>query len=364
VKLLSRSALTTAALLLTVVGSIVAELVVAHNRNNHKDVFSGRTLHCVLALENDVAHKGLHGNFNYELLSSLSKSKNCKLDVQLADEYWQDSLRTGAIDIAIVEKGYSIDNEDFIYACTTDSLTKWTMYKDNIEMRHQIVSWFKEIKKSGQYYRIHDRFFTHYDPHRKHRKDQVQLCISPYDSLIKVYADSINWDWRLLAAIIYRESRFSILSNSNKGAAGLMQVMPKNARNLGVENLLDPQENISAGSRLLAKLYLKYKSYGYSDSEALKFTLAAYNAGSGRIRDCICLADALGYDKKKWDDIVSIIPFMSKLDSLDCSDTVRLGTFKGGETIGYVKGVLSTYGAFCKITDDPIKPSLSGRDPL
>lgn len=335
-------------LLLAITASIAAELLSERNRKPDPDIFSGRTLRCSMALKNDIAHKGLHGNLNYELLEMLAKDKSCSLDIRLAEEDWKDSLKQGAVDLVVVEKGYT--DSSFIYATIgSDSVIKWALSKDSTEMHRQISLWLKDIKKDGRYGVEHNRFITEY----LSRKDNSDGSISPYDSIIKVYADSIGWDWKLVAAVIFRESRFSILSNSKAGAAGLMQVMPKYASKFGAGNLLDPEENIKSGTTQLQRLHQRYLKEGYTGQEAIKFTLAAYNAGVGRIRDCIRLADALSREKRTWDDIVSIIPYMSELDSLDCSDTVRLGTFKGAETIGFVKGVLSTYEEFSQETTLP-----------
>ena len=50
--------------------------------------------------------------------------------------------------------------------------------------------------------------------------------LSPFDDMIKVAAKKIGWDWRLLASLIYQESRFKLDLESEKGAFGLMQLMP------------------------------------------------------------------------------------------------------------------------------------------
>ncbi|MBK6894549.1 MAG: transglycosylase SLT domain-containing protein [Flavobacteriales bacterium] len=58
--------------------------------------------------------------------------------------------------------------------------------------------------------------------------------ISPYDSLFQVHADSLSWDWRLLAAVAFKESRFDTTALSYAGAGGLMQMMPTTALRMGV----------------------------------------------------------------------------------------------------------------------------------
>ena len=85
-----------------------------------------------------------------------------------------------------------------------------------------------------------------------------------------------------------------------------------------------------------------FSHYTKDKTELAKFTLAAYNAGEGRIKDCINYAASIGAPHHTWNDIVAIIPDMRE-DSILNADTVKLGKFKGYETISYVKKMTSLY---------------------
>lgn len=93
---------------------------------------------------------------------------------------------------------------------------------------------------------------------------------------IKEAAAKHGLQWELIAALIMTESGFNPQARSGKGAAGLMQLMPATASDLGVSDLYDPRENIDAGCR-----YLKRQLQDFSD---LNLALAAYNAGPGAVR--------------------------------------------------------------------------------
>jgi len=83
-------------------------------------------------------------------------------------------------------------------------------------------------------------------------------------------------DSAIVRAIILAESRYNIYAVSNKGARGLMQLMPVTAKELGVENSFNPVQNINAGVKYFRKLLNRF------DGD-VKLSLAAYNAGVGKV---------------------------------------------------------------------------------
>ena len=170
----------------------------------------------------------------------------------------------------------------------------------------------------------------------------ANYIISPYDSLIKHYSDSVGLDWRLVSAVIYHESRFDNDVRSHRGAAGLMQMMPSTAEWLGADDITDPIEGVRVGTLYLKRLHNAYRNHTDDPQERLKFALAAYNAGIGRIQDCIHSARLRGVDSSYWANIVSIIPEMRD-DSILEIDTIKFGKFRGDETIAYVDNVLEKY---------------------
>jgi soluble lytic murein transglycosylase-like protein len=99
---------------------------------------------------------------------------------------------------------------------------------------------------------------------------------SRYDNLIEEHATRQNLRPDLVRAVIQVESGFNQFALSNKGAMGLMQLMPSTARELGVRNAYDPVQNIRGGTEYLRQLLDKF-----GGDEAL--ALAAYNAGAGAV---------------------------------------------------------------------------------
>ena len=152
----------------------------------------------------------------------------------------------------------------------------------------------------------------------------------------------------MLAAVIYQESRFSINTRSSRGATGLMQVMPSTAEHYEVMDLLDPEQNIKAGTAHLKRLQRMFRGSDISSEEQIKFVLAAYNAGEGRIEDCRKFAAMQNLDSTRWEEIVKAIPEMSNEVLLDRAG-LKFGKFNGSETISYVDNIISIYNTFCTV---------------
>ena len=106
---------------------------------------------------------------------------------------------------------------------------------------------------------------------------ETKLYPNTYRKEIEGMADYYQVDANLVRAIIHAESHFRKDVISKQGAQGLMQLMPATARELGVVNPFDPQQNIRGGVKHLAKLMKKY--YGN-----IRMVAAAYNAGEGSVK--------------------------------------------------------------------------------
>ena len=97
-----------------------------------------------------------------------------------------------------------------------------------------------------------------------------------YDHLIKRHSEANGLDYRLVKAVMLAESNGNPTAVSQKGARGLMQIMPDTGRDLELHNPFDPEENIQAGARYLKLLHELFKGN-------LELVLAAYNAGPQRV---------------------------------------------------------------------------------
>jgi soluble lytic murein transglycosylase-like protein len=98
-----------------------------------------------------------------------------------------------------------------------------------------------------------------------------------YNPIILEAANLYNVDLAMVKAIIMAESGYNKKTVSYRGAKGLMQLMPRTARSLGVNDIFDPEQNIHAGVK-----YFKSLLNRFGGDE--KLALAAYNAGARNVR--------------------------------------------------------------------------------
>lgn len=173
--------------------------------------------------------------------------------------------------------------------------------------------------------------------------------VSAWDNEIKSVSDSLNWDWRLLASLIYQESKFDPTVISRAGAVGLMQIMPQTGRNFGIDITASPENNMKAGM-----LYINYLQNFFSEmiadsTERVKFVLGAYNAGAGNIVDAMKLAEKNGKNPLLWDDNVAVY-LRKKSEPQFYNDTVvKNGYCRGDESVNFVSQVLSRYSEYKNI---------------
>ncbi len=133
----------------------------------------------------------------------------------------------------------------------------WATRKNSPKLLGAINNWIGRVKKEATFMVIYNRYFK--SPRTSLSRMQSDYSsiggnkLSPFDSLIKIGAQQLGWDWRLLASLVYQESHFLPQGESWAGARGLMQLMPSTAKHFGAKNLDDPRQSLKAGVG-----YLKY----------------------------------------------------------------------------------------------------------
>ena len=114
-------------------------------------------------------------------------------------------------------------------------------------------------------------------------KEQYFKAHVPFGAIIYREARKNGLAPELVAAMVHTESDFRPGLVSHRSAQGLMQIIPDTARDLGLSNVFDPEQNIAAGTRYYRYLLDRFKSE--------RIALAAYNAGEGKVERCGCVPD-------------------------------------------------------------------------
>ena len=174
------------------------------------------------------------------------------------------------------------------------------------------------------------------------------LYISPYDSLFRLYADSVC-DWKMLAAIAYVESKFDTTARSGMGAQGLMQIMPATYRHTLAR--MGAPDTMAQSVELDIKVAVRYLDelsglFGFiNEKERMNYILGSYNGGSNHIFDAMRLARKNGINRYNWNSLTPVL--VSLKDSAVYNDSVCMyGSFDATETLNYVRQVNRKYNEY------------------
>ncbi len=149
-------------------------------------------------------------------------------------------------------------------------------------------------------------------------------------AIFEKYGEQYGFDYLIVAAQGYQESRLQQSARSSAGAIGIMQLLPSTAAdpNVGIPDILDREDNIHAGIKYLDFIRSRYfDDPGMDRLDRTFFALAAYNAGPARIAKLRRKAEQQGYDPDVWFNNVEIIAAQDI----------------GSETVTYVANILKYY---------------------
>ncbi|GAC1436332.1 MAG: transglycosylase SLT domain-containing protein [Thermoanaerobaculia bacterium] len=237
----------------------------------------------------------------------------------------------------------------------------WAVRRNAPQLLESLNRWIEIQKRKGLLGVLYRKYFLNRRAFTTRAKSGYLTPetgrLSPYDDWFRQYAKIPGWDWRLVASQAYQESRFNPNARSWAGAVGLMQIMPRTAKELHA-NPGNAQQAVEAACKYLWKLDEELRAAIPQNEQRLKFVLGAYNVGLGHIEDAQRLAKKHGNDPGAWEDVAFWLIQKSKRAVYN-DPVVKYGFARGTEPVAYVDAILDRfehYKAF--LTADPSAPSV------
>jgi membrane-bound lytic murein transglycosylase F len=259
-------------------------------------------------------------------------------------------VQDGLIDYTIADSNEVSVNRRFMhnirvgFDLSDPQQLAWAMaHAEDNSLYKAMEGFFKRIKRDGTLDQLIERHYGHMD-----RLDFVESTtflkhvderLPKYEGLFKKAAEDTGFDWHMLAAIGYQESHWNPRAESPTGVKGIMMLTLAAAKEVEVNNRVDPEQSIRGGAR-----YLRYVESllpaRIREPDRLWLTLAGYNVGFGHLEDARILTRRLGGDPDKWSDVKRHLP---KLSLKKWYKSLKRGYARGKEPVNYVDNIRAYY---------------------
>lgn len=310
----------------------------------------------------DLAGKTIHIQKNTIFLSRLNNlSDEIGSDINIVEhpdatvEELIDMVAKGEIEYTIADEHIALVNRKYyrdIDVNTPISFSQniaWAVKKGETDFLDTLNAWLASYNNTRSYAYLYNKYFKNsrtVNYARSEDNSQVGGKISPYDKTIKESSELIDWDWRLLASLIYQESRFYPDAKSWAGAFGLMQLMPHTAEKYGIDSLSPPEDQIRAGVKFIGLLDKQFLDKIEDKDERTKFVLASYNAGIAHVYDARRLAEKFEKNPNLWDDNVDYYLLNKSKPEYYNDSVVKYGYCRGEEPYKFVSEILERYDLY------------------
>jgi len=306
---------------------------------NIRDDLSGRTIYVRASSSYRASLDALNEYFRkYDLAEVNIKDA----DELLEDEDLLEMANAGLLEWAVVD-----DYKARIWADVFDNLTvredlvlkkkkkiAWAIRKDSPQLAGALNEFLKSHRQGTLKGNVLiNRYFRDFDWAKNALAADDYKRFQDVVEIFRIFGEQYGFDFLMVAAQGYQESRLDQSARSRAGAIGVMQLLPSTAKdpNVGIPDISKVESNIHAGVKYLDFIRNRYFSDpGMDRFNQTLFAFAAYNAGPARVRKLRDKAAQQGYDPNVWFDNVEVIAAKEI----------------GHETVQYVANILKYYIAY------------------
>ena len=258
-------------------------------------------------------------------------------------------VSVGRIGVAVVDEDTArlalIDRPDLQTGTVVlpDVGLVWMLNPSSPILRAHVDRFLRTAKKSGMARQLAYSHLGSWDaPLPADWPDVPSGAITPYDEVLRWTGRTHAIDWRLLASLMYEESRFDPEAVGPGGSAGLFQFMPKTWGDLDYEDPHHPGEAVEAGGWYLRWLMDKFSHLELPDRVAM--AIASYNVGPRHVFDARRLAADMGFDPDRWKGNVETA--MLILNDPEVARRYPAGVCRCRRAVGYTRRILRRYRAY------------------
>jgi len=282
-----------------------------------------------------------------ELLEQVAKGQ---LDYTIADDHLVALVQNYYPNLGI---GLALGEPEKIAWAFPKIGDPWLYNKANV--------FFARIQKDGTLRNLLDRYYGH-----STRLDSTDVTtflqrifslLPQYIDLFKQAQEITGLDWRLLAAISYRESHWNRFNTSPTNVRGMMMLTEDTADGLGVTDRLDARQSIVGGARYIAKLRETIPER-VQEPDRTWMALAAYNIGYAHVEDARVLAQRLNLNPDCWADVKKTLPLLNRAEYYTHA---KSGYANGGAPVIFVESVRTYHKILEKFQPQhrPVLPSFN-----
>src|SRR5690554_2352501 len=257
-----------------------------------------------------------------------------------------ERVHRGEIDYAIIDSNaLSINHQVFprtrvAFDIGEPEALGWAFpWREDSSLYDRAQTYLAQLHEQGTLEKLAADFFDNTNPVSTggallfaHRMEER---LPQWQPQLEAAAEEVELNWHLLAAVSYQESHWNPRARSHTGVRGLMMLTLTTAKEMGIDNRLDPAQSILGGARYLRSLYDRIPQR-IADPDRTWFALAAYNVSMGHLEDARILTQRHGSNPDVWEEVAEYLPLLAKRQYYR---QTRYGYARGWEPVDYVANI-------------------------